>query len=548
MAFTSVGFKTFFIPFGTIGMSADFDVIVVGSGPAGVSSAFPLVEAGLNVLMVDGGMDVVLAPSSKPYLTNRYEDEKQWEWLIGRDYHALRNINAVSPKLRVPIYAPIFEGFNAANKIDSDGFVSVGSLSPGGLSNAWGCGVARLSAEELRDYPFLPSEIDLSYEVVTRRIGVSGRANDDLSDYFGLDEWADPPIQMDALQSRMLGSYGKHRSEILAMGIRLGRSRVAALSLDRGDRKACNLSGNCLWGCHQRSLYSATEDLKALKRYNNFSYISGFIVEEVVRSGKGYAVAGKDKSGFQTLKARKIILAAGTLGTTRLALQAIQTDKPVVMQCCPTAAFMLWLPFALGSKRESAFALGQLSFALSFDNGVSGFGSLFNTTGIPVAEFVRFMPFRKRYGVDFLKGLLSSCVVGNVFLPGRLSSTTLSLRNNEILQIQGGYSTEVAGLMHFAESRLRKVFWKMGALLLPKSFTVGSPGSDIHYAGSFPMRLNPGLGETNKFGEIFGLEGVYIADGASLSSLPEKSHTLTIMANADRIGRRLVMDIRGDVM
>ena len=32
-----------------------FDVIVVGSGPAGVSAAFPLVESGLRVLMVDGG-------------------------------------------------------------------------------------------------------------------------------------------------------------------------------------------------------------------------------------------------------------------------------------------------------------------------------------------------------------------------------------------------------------------------------------------------------------------------------------------------------------
>ena len=36
-------------------MNQDFDAVIVGSGPAGVSAAFPLLDAGLRVLMVDGG-------------------------------------------------------------------------------------------------------------------------------------------------------------------------------------------------------------------------------------------------------------------------------------------------------------------------------------------------------------------------------------------------------------------------------------------------------------------------------------------------------------
>jgi flavin-dependent dehydrogenase len=36
-------------------MGVDFDVIIVGSGPAGVSAAYPLVQSGIKVLMVDGG-------------------------------------------------------------------------------------------------------------------------------------------------------------------------------------------------------------------------------------------------------------------------------------------------------------------------------------------------------------------------------------------------------------------------------------------------------------------------------------------------------------
>ena len=53
------------------------------------------------------------------------------------------------------------------------------------------------------------------------------------------------------------------------------------------------------------------------------------------------------------------------------------------------------------------------------------------------------------------------------------------------------------------------------------------------------MSINPELGETTKYGELFGAEGLYIVDGSNLPVLSEQSHTLTIMANADRIGRYL---------
>ena len=53
------------------------------------------------------------------------------------------------------------------------------------------------------------------------------------------------------------------------------------------------------------------------------------------------------------------------------------------------------------------------------------------------------------------------------------------------------------------------------------------------------------LRETDGDGELAGLAGVYVADGACLSTQTEKSHTLTIMANADRIGRILAMQMTG---
>ena len=38
-------------------MSPKYDCIIIGGGPAAVHAAFPLVEAGLLVLMLDGGIE-----------------------------------------------------------------------------------------------------------------------------------------------------------------------------------------------------------------------------------------------------------------------------------------------------------------------------------------------------------------------------------------------------------------------------------------------------------------------------------------------------------
>jgi choline dehydrogenase-like flavoprotein len=94
-------------------------------------------------------------------------------------------------------------------------------------------------------------------------------------------------------------------------------------------------------------------------------------------------------------------------------------------------------------------------------------------------------------------------------------------------------------MMTEARHLLANSFRRLGAYLIPTSFTIGRPGSDIHYAATLPMTAKPKLGQTNQYGELEGASNINIVDGSSLSSLTAKSHTLTIMANADRIGKHI---------
>jgi len=526
-------------------MSVDFDVIIVGSGPAGVSAAFPLLESGLRVLMIDGGKRPEVQSPEVDFLSSRSNDTEQWKWIVGENFHALRMRDAVSPKLRAPTHAYTFEEFGSQNKIEGTNFITVGSLAAGGLSNSWGCGVAQYSAAEIAKFPFPASEIETSYAKVSQRIGISGKADDDMSNYFGLDEYSQPPIPMDDVHTHLSRRYTKQRKKMKAHGFRLGRSRLAVLSKDFSGRQACNLSNNCLWGCSRRSLYSASEEMPKLRSFKNFTELSGFIVEDLISHENFWRVEGKSllDNGCKELTTKKIVLAAGTLATTRIVLKALNYRDSVPLLSSPTAAFSLWLPRFLGAQRSPGFGLGQLSYALSLHNDITAFGSTFATTGIPVSEFARYVPLRKRFSIDLLSRLLSSCVVGNLFLPGHLTTASARLKADSSLNISGNYHDDVRPLMDQANKKLRTSYRRLGAILLPGSFTVGRPGSDIHYAGSLPMQNSPVIGETSELGEVAGLEGVYVVDGASLPLLSEKSHTLTIMANADRIGKKLVTKI-----
>lgn len=527
-------------------MTIKFDVIIVGSGPAGVSSAFPLLKRGLSVLMVDGGNLPENQPPNLNFLSWRSTDQNQSSLMIGKNFYSLRPGVGGSPKMRVPGLEYVFKDFTDFNRLTNQGYATIGSLAAGGLSNAWGSGVACLSDVELTSFPFPSNEMKKSYESIAKRIGISGQSNDDLKNYHGVDKWAQKPIELDNIHKHLFTSYQKKLSGNLDASFHLGRTRLATLSEDLDDRKACSLSGNCLWGCFNKSIYSSFDEIAKLKQYKNFKYAPGFRVQ-TVGSNHGFTFvegAYLDNRGHERIESKKIFLAAGTIASTALVLKALNSFKEVPILSCPTAAFMIWVPRFLGKPREVGFGSGQLAFRLRLGGDkFAAYGATFSTLGIPVSEFLGKVPMKAPFGLMMLRNLLSSCVVGNLFLPGHLGGGKIQLTEKKGLVARYEPNALAMDLAHEAKSILAKSYRKIGGVLLPGSFTIGNPGGDIHYAGTMPMRLNPSLGETNGNGELKGLSGVHVVDGASLPILTEKPHTFTIMANADRIARNVAFEL-----
>ena len=106
---------------------------------------------------------------------------------------------------------------------------------------------------------------------------------------------------------------------------------------------------------------------------------------------------------------------------------------------------------------------------------------------------------------------------------------SIAIRGN----VSAGLSTKVDEVIH----RLRRIWRKLGALTLPGA-ALAEPGTDVHLAGLFPMGMHAPHG-TSQNGELIAAPGVFAVDGSVLPTLPSKYVTLTIMANADRIGRHI---------
>jgi choline dehydrogenase-like flavoprotein len=510
--------------------------VVVGSGPAGVSAALALRRRGLPVHLLEAGGTQRPAPPAGEFLDLRRHDRSQWLWQVGSSGEALGGSTAASPKLRVPGLRHVFNGFAEANRIETaEGFEVVGAMTAGGLSNAWGCGVAAFSGAELGPLSEVGAALAESMQRVAERVGLSGASDDDLAAYLGVDDWCAPALPLDALQQRLWS-----RRQRAPVGLRVGRARVAVLAAAREGRSACDLSGMCLWGCAGGATWTAAFDLARLRRDPGVYFEAhAQVVRMDADAAGGWRLAITGPGGQRELHAARVLLAAGTLASTRLVWNALPV-KPAQLrlQSNPMAAFLLLLPAALGLPRSRAFGLAQLSFALSIgDDGA--FGNLFSTQGLPMSEFLRHLPIRRRGGLPLLRALLPASVVGNLFLPGRLSAHRLALGSDGSMRIEPGSDPGLPEIMATARRRLASGFRRLGAWMLPGSFVAGAAGADLHYAATLPHALQPLPHQCSIDGEVAGLPGVHVVDGAVLPVLPAKAHTLTIMANADRIASAL---------
>lgn len=507
------------------------DVVIVGSGPAGVSAAWPLVETGVRVLLLDASGKEALPPAPRGSIGSFRRDPNRPLHQFGRGLEALMQHGDLSPKLKTPMAGRVLEGFASAFALQTEGFQAFGSLGRGGLSNIWGALAPVWTEDDFRGFPFGLDALLPSYAAVMARIGMAGPAG------------AGPLLAEGSpeLTAPARACFERYQRKPGSRTIRIQRAPNAVATRSGEGRPPCASCGLCLWGCDRRSIYSSAFELPALGRFPNFSYRPGRFVKELRPALPGHELLVDGAAGPEVVRARRVVLAAGTIGTTALVLGRLgMWDHDVRLLSNPVAAAAFLVPELIGRDLpERSFALAQLQWEAGLEGGETATGALYGADTLPLTELASRIPLSRPVALRVARALAPALLLATIYLPGRFSRNALRIqRAGPRVKLQGEITDAARAGLREAHGKLARELRALRILPVPGSFTVSAPGADAHYAGTAPMGGTGPLA-CSAAGALAGVEGVYVADGAGLSNLPSKHCTLTVMANADRIAREI---------
>jgi len=142
----------------------------------------------------------------------------------------------------------------------------------------------------------------------------------------------------------------------------------------------------------------------------------------------------------------------------------------------------------------------------------------------------------------FRRGVLGRLLLIQGYLHSDLSARIqLVLRRSSAgglpsLDLSGEPNPRTRAALAAVQRRLWAERSSMKAIPVPRMLRVGPPGRGFHTGGTFPMRANPGPLEVDVLGRPHGFTRVHLVDASVFPSLPATTITLSVMANAHRIG------------
>lgn len=186
------------------------DIIVIGSGPAGVSVAHAILESGLKVLMIDNGIEDENVTSNIEQTIWEFRSKEGNQSSIKINGDTNPSFKYGTPKMKVPAFHHVYAGFKSEYRINTHQVYVTGSACAGGLSRMWGAGVPTLPTKDFSSWPIKEQqELNYSYSRIANRIGVSGTED---AYFYGDALKANnllPPVDLTPPLAKLFSSYKK---------------------------------------------------------------------------------------------------------------------------------------------------------------------------------------------------------------------------------------------------------------------------------------------------------------------------------------------------
>ena len=499
--------------------------IVVGSGPAAIGVTYALLERGFDVTMLDVG-ETLDADTAKVVAAMAGQEPGEWS---EADKAIIQRVDfdtdpALAPKRQFgSTYAYYLDP-----KIDAPRAMRLyGSHAFGGLSVLWGCALLRALPADRAGWEAEVSEgIDGAY----------GRIRDLLKVSIGADIFA-PGTHLkisegaQAIWDRYRRAPGRHG----AVDLYPTPLTIATAC------KACNA---CMYGCVYNYTYSARTSIEEVFLRNpRFCYVGGMTVEQIRETPTGIEVLATNAATAQreTIPGRQVFLAAGLMGSLRI----LWNSNPLIsraLEARDSTTFLIPGLVQSGQWRSKAAHHG-LSH-LSVDLGGGPFAAkpahaqiYFNNPAIADGLKAKLGPLNLAPARKLIDLANRFVIAGQGYLHSDFCHRLkLECDDAGIIRASVIRNPENAQFARAAVSQLTQTMRRLGAYFVKPAASI-TPYGGSKTAGALPHARMAEPTRTDMLGRPLGAKNVFVVDATVIPSIPARNLTLTMMANALRIGQ-----------
>lgn len=532
------------------------DYVVIGSGCSGAISAQTLVEAGVDVTMIDTGIlntENNKLPANKNFLRLRKNDRNQYRYFIG-DHGQGINWGEISKGAQItPTRQYMTKSVDKYIPFSSNNFSPLESLGYGGLGIGWGLQCWEYSDADIKKVGLDAKKIRQAYDVVAERIGISATKDSAAKYTIGPLKNFDPSADADKNHQFILNRYQKNENKMKKNGVYVGRTPLALITKKRPGRKAYRYLDTDFYSDNDESAWRPWITVNALRRKRNFTYIGNTLVTSFREKDDIVTINTLNiKTGEHIeIKCKNLILASGALGTARIVLRSFneyETKIPILSN--PHSYIPCIQPAMFGKGYESKkLGFGQLSYFIDpkgDDSGIS-VASSYGYQSLMLFRIIAQIPFNFLDGRILARYLTPGLIVLIAQHPDSTSPDKY-LKLVKDSQTQTGDKLEANYELTDEEERTWDSREKKYISILRKFHTYAikqvktEHGSGIHYAGTLPFSEKPKKLALAASGRLHNTKHVYVADSSGFRYLPAKGLTFTLMANAHIVATNILKE------
>ena len=281
-------------------------------------------------------------------------------------------------------------------------------------------------------------------------------------------------------------------------------------------------------------LFLPTSTKKLPKNIKSLNYF----VKEIKKKNKFYSVLCENNKESIEITTKKLVVASGTISTTKLICKMLKIKKPISINHNP----MIFGFFILKKKLKlEKFSPSKLAAHIYSNN--SKFKSLanFRTSNLVIKSkiFNNFNIMKNFLSRNFYNLLEKNLLFYNLYLDSNFGNLNIQLQDNN--QIKIFYKKKNIFKIKkklYDETKTIYNFLKLNNIIFPLKFQFLPPwGNDNHYTGTIPINGLDKKLSLNENCELKGYKNLFIIDGSSIPNTSVKFPTALIIANAFRIGK-----------